>query len=93
MEQSPSSVANSHSTSQEIPCTLRNPKVHYRVHNSRSIPRPSVTFRNNMSLYGEELLGPRQTLKLEDHTPSGVRDCLLNIFTATLHIWRPPSTT
>jgi len=31
MEQSPSSEANSHSTSQEIPCLLWNSKVHYRV--------------------------------------------------------------
>jgi hypothetical protein len=26
--------ADSHSASQEIPCLLRHPKVHYRVHNS-----------------------------------------------------------
>jgi hypothetical protein len=36
--------------------------------------------------YGEELLAPRQTLKLEDHPLSTVRDCLFNMFTATLHI-------
>jgi hypothetical protein len=33
MEQSPWQ-ANSDSASQEIPCLLCNPKVHYRVHNS-----------------------------------------------------------
>jgi len=50
-------------------------------------PRLSVwTFRNNMYFYGEELLGPRPTPKLEDHPLSAVRDCLLNIFTATLRI-------
>jgi hypothetical protein len=36
--------------------------------------------------YGEELLAPRPTPKLEDHPLSAVRDC---IFVATLHIWRP----
>jgi hypothetical protein len=35
--------------------------------------------------YGE-LLAPRPTPKLEDHPLSAVRDCLFNIFTATLHI-------
>jgi len=33
-EQRPSSEANSHSGSQEIPHLLRNPKVHYHVHKS-----------------------------------------------------------
>jgi hypothetical protein len=33
MEQSPSSEADSHSASQEIPCLLWDPKVHYRVLN------------------------------------------------------------
>jgi len=36
--------------------------------------------------YGEELLAPRPTTKLEDHPLSAVRDCLFNIFVATLHI-------
>jgi len=34
----------------------------------------------------EELLAPRPTPKLEDHPLSAVRDCLFNIFVATLHI-------
>jgi hypothetical protein len=36
--------------------------------------------------YGEELLTPRPTPKLEDHPMSAVRDCLFNIFAVTLHI-------
>ena len=36
--------------------------------------------------YGEELLAPRPTPKLEDHPLSAARDCLFNIFAATLHI-------
>jgi hypothetical protein len=46
-------------------------------------------FRNIILFYGEELLAPRQTPKLEDHPLSAVRDCLFNVFTATLHNWRP----
>ena len=36
--------------------------------------------------YGEGLLAPRPTLKLEDHPSSAVRGNLFNLFTATLHI-------
>ena len=43
-------------------------------------------FCNMISFYGEELLAPRPTPKLEDHPLSALCDCLFNIFTATLHI-------
>jgi hypothetical protein len=43
-----------------------------------------VFFRNKIIFYGEELLAPRQTPQLEDHPLSAVRDCLFNIFAATL---------
>jgi hypothetical protein len=35
------------------------------------------------------------TLKVEEHALSAVRNCLSNVFAATLYIWRhfPPSTT
>jgi hypothetical protein len=36
--------------------------------------------------YGEELLAPRPTPKLEDYALSAVRDCLFKLFAATLHI-------
>ena len=35
---------------------------------------------NKANFYGEDLLAPRPTPKLEDHPLSGVRDCLFNIF-------------
>jgi hypothetical protein len=49
----------------------------------RPDPKPFVTFRNKLNFYGEELLAPRPTPKLEDHHLSAVRDCLFNIFTVT----------
>jgi hypothetical protein len=42
--------------------------------------------RNLIRFYDEELLAPRPTPKLEDHTLSAVRDCSFNILVATLHI-------
>jgi hypothetical protein len=39
--------------------------------------------------YGEELLAPRPTPKLEVHPLSAVRNCLFNVFAATPHIRRP----
>jgi hypothetical protein len=52
-------------------------------------PRLRDLFRNMVIFYGEELLAPRPTPKLEDHPLSTVRDCLFNVFAATLHIRRP----
>jgi hypothetical protein len=45
--------------------------------------------RNIIIFYGEELLAPRPTPKLEDHPLPAVRDCLFNVFAATLHNRRP----
>jgi len=42
--------------------------------------------RNRIRFDGEELLATRPTVKLEDRPLSAVRDCLFNIFGATLHI-------
>ena len=49
-------------------------------------PRQKYQFRIKASFYGEELLAPRLTPKLEDHTLSFVRDWLFNIFASTFHI-------
>jgi hypothetical protein len=46
-------------------------------------------FRNIILFYGEDLLAPRPTPKLEDHPLLALRDCLFNVFAATLHNWRP----
>jgi len=52
-------------------------------------PRTCKMFRNIVNFYGEELLAPGPTPKLEDYPLSAVRDCLFNILAATLNIWRP----
>jgi len=48
--------------------------------------KPVLMIRNKTSFYGEESLATRPAPKLEDHPLSAVRDCLSNIFAATLHI-------
>ena len=48
--------------------------------------RQVLTFRNKVSFYGEGLSTPCPTRKREDRSLSAVRDCLINIFAATLHI-------
>jgi hypothetical protein len=58
-------------------------------------PEPCQMFLNIICFYGEEWLAPRPTPKLENNLLLVVRDCLFNIFEATLHICRsflrPPS--
>jgi hypothetical protein len=57
--------------------------------------RPLLNVRNKLIFYGEELLAPRPTPKLEDHPLLAVHNCLFNIFTSVLHNWRasPPLAT
>jgi hypothetical protein len=50
-------------------------------------PRCFETFRNNKNFYSEGLIAPCPTPKLESHPSSAVRDCLFNIFPATLRTW------
>jgi hypothetical protein len=48
--------------------------------------RPCVSFHNKIITYGEDMLAHCLTPKLEDYHLSAACNCLLNIFTATLHI-------
>ena len=58
--------------------------------NKRSLISVSLLmFRTVVRFHCEELLAPRPTIKLEDQPLLAVRDYLVNIFAATLHIWRP----
>jgi hypothetical protein len=92
MEQSPSWEANRFTTTQEIP-------PHFMEQPQSSLPYsqvpatcPYLTCKYFVTWYvfhGEELLAPRPTFKLEDYPLSAVRDCLFNIFAATLHTGRP----
>jgi hypothetical protein len=43
-------------------------------------PMLRMNFRNKLIFYGEELLAPRPTPKLEDHPLSAVHGCLFRIF-------------
>ena len=53
----------------------------------------SIQFRGPVWRFGTKMiftvLTSRQTPELEDHSCSAVHDCLFDIFTANLHIWRP----
>ena len=63
---------------------LPNLMSHFRCFGCTTV---SVQVRGRCScFYGEELLALRPIPKLEDHPLSAVRDCLFNIFAATLHI-------
>jgi hypothetical protein len=61
------------------------------VNNSRLDDYHKISFDDDgdkFIVYGEELLSPLPTPKLEDHRLSFFRSCLFDIFAATLNSWR-----
>ena len=57
---------------------------------AHQLSRSSVEFWGPVNgFYSLRFLASLQTPKLEGHSWSVVHDCLLNIFSANLHIWRP----
>jgi len=52
--------------------------------------RPSVKC-NKQFIFTVKICSPLPNPELEDQSLSAVRDCLFNILVATLHIWRPSS--
>jgi len=48
-------------------------------------PWPFETILKNKNFYGEELLAPRPTLKLEENPLLAVHNSLFSIFAAALH--------
>ena len=71
-----------------IPCTKSCVPFPLLRSYKRINPGPwhMYVLRNKASFYGEELLAPCPTPKLQEHLLSAVCDCLFNIITAALHI-------
>jgi hypothetical protein len=80
---SPSNLSKIHFTKSHIPFPFL---TSYR--RISLIPR-LLAISRNMIVFDEEFLAPRPTHNLEDHSLSAIRDCLLNIFAAALHICMP----
>jgi hypothetical protein len=53
--------------------------------------RLSLNFCNRLIFYGERLLDPHPTSKLEAHSLSALCGCLFSLLASTLHSWRPSS--
>jgi hypothetical protein len=64
------------------------PQLTLFIQRNHPSPRTFVTFRNKLIFYDEDLWAQNKPPKLEDHPLSAFHGCLLNIFAATLHIWK-----
>jgi hypothetical protein len=69
----------------QVPATGSYPEPVRSMQSINPGPRFTLWQFRNLRFYGDELLAPRPTSKLEDHPLSAVQDCLFNIFAATLH--------
>ena len=69
MEQSPSWEATRFSASQEFPCILRNPKVHYRIH---KCPPPVVSWATSIQSIPPNPTSWRSILILSSHLRLGL---------------------
>jgi len=78
-----------HATHPQISCHF---SMAWVVPKDQSRPEANIPVPSESQFYGEELLAPLATPMLEYHPSSDVRDCLFNIFAATLHIEGRPST-
>jgi hypothetical protein len=82
MKQSPSWEANRFAASQEIPCILLNPKVHYRIHNCpppvsiRSQPNPVHTPTSHSLKIHPKSHVPLSLLRSYQSISPGPRLCL-----------------
>ena len=73
-------------TSHFLKIHLTNSNVPFHCLGLTKIPGPTqqLMLRNKANFYGKELSAPLPNPRLENHPLSAVRDCLSNIFTATL---------
>ena len=94
MVQSPSWAANWFAASQEIPRISRNPKVHYRTHKRPPTVSILVTPKQasrmwiflNISVLQGGVVSTSPNPQTGGAPSSAVRDCLFNLFAATLLI-------
>jgi hypothetical protein len=80
--------------SSSLPFVLQAVPILSYYAKNQSMSEASSEFSKQDYFLWWSVLAPRLIPKLEDHPMSAVRDCLFNIFAATLHTWRTfrPST-